>query len=172
MQLYDVTVKDADQHDIPLADYRGKVLLIVNTATGCGFTPQYEGLERLYLKYRDEGFEILDFPCNQFHNQAPGTDQEIVQFCQLTYGVSFKTFSKIDVNGPDASPLFVQLKEASAELRRAGSGGVLGKLKGVLGDEIKWNFTKFLIDREGRLVERFAPNVAPEKIAPQIESLL
>ena len=137
--------------------YKGKVLLVVNTATGCGFTPQYEGLENLYKKYKEQGLEILDFPCNQFGNQAPGTEEEIVSFCQLKYDVSFPQFAKINVNGDDADPLYKYLKDQK--------GGVLGKA-------IKWNFTKFLIDKEGNVVNRFAPITKPEDIEKEIVKLL
>lgn len=157
MSIYDYKAKDAEGQEIDLSIYKGKVLLVVNTATGCGFTPQYEGLENLYKKYQEQGFEILDFPCNQFGNQAPGTEQEITSFCQLIYGVSFKQFAKIEVNGAGEHPLYTYLKSEKG---------------GVLGDKIKWNFTKFLIDREGHVVERFAPTVTPEKIDDKIKELL
>ena len=157
MSVYDFVMKDAEGNDIPLADYKGKVLLIVNTATGCGFTPQYNGLEELYEKYRDKGFEILDFPCNQFGEQAPGTDAEITEFCTINFGVSFKQFSKIDVNGENEAPLYTYLK---------------GEKGGILGTKIKWNFTKFLVDREGNVVERYAPTVTPERMEPKITELL
>jgi glutathione peroxidase len=150
-------MKDAQGEQVDLSQYRGKVLLVVNTATGCGFTPQYEGLENLYKTYQARGFEILDFPCNQFGNQAPGTEQEIVSFCQLHYNVSFRQFAKIEVNGENESPLYTYLKSQKG---------------GVLGSKIKWNFTKFLIDREGNVVERFAPTVTPEKIEASIKELL
>lgn len=157
MELYDITVKDADGKQVSLEEYRGKVLLIVNTATGCGFTPQYKGLQELYLKYQDQGFEILDFPCNQFLNQTPGTNQEIVKFCQLNYGVTFKTFGKINVNGSDEDPLFKWLKQGS---------------RGLMGSAIKWNFTKFLISKDGKVVGRFAPTVTPDKLEQAITELL
>ncbi|MBQ1602607.1 MAG: glutathione peroxidase [Oscillospiraceae bacterium] len=157
MSIYDFTMKDAQGEQVDLSQYRGKVLLVVNTATGCGFTPQYEGLENLYKTYQARGFEILDFPCNQFGNQAPGTEQEIVSFCQLHYNVSFRQFAKIEVNGENESPLYTYLKSRKG---------------GVLGSKIKWNFTKFLIDREGNVVERFAPTVTPEKIEASIKELL
>ena len=157
MSIYDFTMKDAQGEQVDLSQYRGKVLLVVNTATGCGFTPQYEGLENLYKTYQARGFEILDFPCNQFGNQAPGTEQEIVSFCQLHYNVSFRQFAKIEVNGENESPLYTYLKSQKG---------------GVLGSKIKWNFTKFLIDREGNVVERFAPTVTPEKIEARIKELL
>ncbi|MBQ3560362.1 MAG: glutathione peroxidase [Oscillospiraceae bacterium] len=140
-----------------LEDYKGKVLLVVNTATGCGFTPQYEGLEELYEKYSEKGFDVLDFPCNQFGGQAPGTEEEIVDFCQSRYGVTFKQFAKIEVYGENESPLYTWLKKEKG---------------GVLGSKIKWNFTKFLIDRNGKVAERFAPMVTPDKIEEKIKELL
>ena len=157
MSVYDYTMKSAQGEEVSLAQYKGKVLLIVNTATGCGFTPQYEGLEKLYKAYADQGFVVLDFPCNQFGNQAPGSDSEIVSFCKLKYDVSFPQFSKIEVNGANAAPLYTYLKSQK--------GGLLTK-------DIKWNFTKFLIDREGHVVERYAPTVEPEKIEEAIKALL
>ena len=157
MELYDFTMKDTTGKDISLRDYEGKVLLIVNTATGCGFTPQYEGLEKMYKDLKGQGFEILDFPCNQFGNQAPGTDAEIVSFCKLKYDVSFQQFKKIEVNGANEAPLYTWLKKQKG---------------GVLGSAIKWNFTKFLVDRNGNVVERFAPTVTPEKIEERVKELL
>ena len=157
MGLYDFTVKDMMNKDVSLSAYKGKVLLIVNTATGCGFTPQYEGLEAMYKELNDKGFEILDFPCNQFGNQAPGTEAEISSFCKLKYDVSFPQFKKIEVNGANESPLYTWLKQQKG---------------GVFGSNIKWNFTKFLVDREGNVVERFAPTVTPEKIANKVKELL
>ena len=142
----------------PLADYRGKVLLIVNTASKCGFTPQYEGLEALYRKYKDRGLVILGFPCNQFGAQEPGDAAEIANFCSLTYDVSFPMMAKIDVNGPKAHPLYAWLK---------------GEKKGILGTEgIKWNFTKFLIDREGKVAGRFAPTATPQSLESAVEALV
>lgn len=157
MGIYDYQVKTTTDETVSMENYRGKVLLIVNTATGCGFTPQYEGLEELYKKYSEQGLEILDFPCNQFGHQAPGTDQEISDFCQLTYQTTFQTFGKIDVNGENSEPLYHFLKNEKG---------------GLLGGAIKWNFTKFLVDRKGNVVKRFAPTVEPEKIAGDIEKLL
>lgn len=157
MSIYEFEVKDEKGNPVSLEDFKGKVLLIVNTATGCGFTPQYDGLQNLYEKYQSKGFEILDFPCNQFANQAPGTEEEIVNFCQIKYGVTFKQFAKVEVNGRNEEPLFTYLKSQK---------------KGVLGDNIKWNFTKFLVDRKGNIVERFAPATAPEKIESRIAELL
>ena len=155
--IYDFTVLNTKKEPVKLEEYKGKVLLVVNTATGCGFTPQYEGLESLYKKYNDQGLVILDFPCNQFAGQAPGTEEEIVSFCQLKYNVSFPQFAKIKVNGDDAEPLYKYLKDQK--------GGVLGKA-------IKWNFTKFLIDREGNVIERYAPTTKPEDIEKDILKLL
>lgn len=157
MSVYDFTMKDAQGAEVSLADYKGKVLLIVNTATGCGFTPQYEGLQDLYEKYQAQGLEILDFPCNQFGGQAPGTEEEIVDFCQSRYGVTFKQFAKISVNGEDEHPLYTYLKSQKG---------------GFLGSKIKWNFTKFLVDREGNVVERFASTVTPQSIEDKIKELL
>ena len=157
MKIYDFKMKDIKGHEVSLSDYQNKVLLIVNTATGCGFTPQYEGLETLYKKYRDQGFEILDFPCNQFGNQAPETESEIASICKLRYDVSFKQFSKIEVNGKNETPLYTYLKEQK--------GSPLGK-------NIKWNFTKFLINRRGEVVERYAPATTPENIDSEIAKLL
>ncbi|MBP5307744.1 MAG: glutathione peroxidase [Clostridia bacterium] len=157
MSIYDFKVKDAKGNEVDLADYKGKVLLVVNTATGCGFTPQYEGLQDLYEEFGEDGFEILDFPCNQFGHQAPGTEEEIVDFCQSRYGVTFKQFAKIEVNGANESPLYTYLKSEK---------------KGVFGSNIKWNFTKFLIDREGKVIDRYAPTVTPEKIKKDVKELL
>ena len=157
MSIYELTVKDAKGSDVRLSDYKGKVLLIVNTATGCGFTPQYEGLQNLYDAYRSQGLEILDFPCNQFGHQAPGTEEEIVSFCKGRFGVTFRQFAKINVNGEDESPLYAYLKSQKG---------------GVLGSNIKWNFTKFLVDRDGHVVERYAPTVTPESIENRIKELL
>ncbi|MCM1268541.1 MAG: glutathione peroxidase [Bacteroidales bacterium] len=157
MSIYDYSVKAQNGDDVALADYRGKVLLIVNTATGCGFTPQYEGLQNLYEKYQPQGLEILDFPCNQFGHQAPGSDEEITNFCQAKYDVAFRQFKKILVNGEGEEPLYTFLKSQK---------------KGVMGNAIKWNFTKFLVDKNGTVTARFAPTVTPEKIEEQIKELL
>ncbi|MEE3395638.1 MAG: glutathione peroxidase [Candidatus Onthomonas sp.] len=157
MGIYDYTVKDAKGNDVSLKDYEGKVLLIVNTATGCGFTPQYTGLQELYKKYQAEGLEILDFPCNQFGNQAPGTEEEIVTFCTGRFGVTFKQFAKIEVNGANEAPLYAYLKSQK---------------KGMVGSNIKWNFTKFLVDRKGNVVSRFSPTTTPEQIDEKIKELL
>ncbi|MBQ2847809.1 MAG: glutathione peroxidase [Clostridia bacterium] len=157
MNIYDFKVKAQDGSDVSLADYKGKVLLIVNTATGCGFTPQYDGLQDLYEKYQPQGFEILDFPCNQFANQAPGDDGEIHSFCTGRYGITFPQFSKIDVNGKNESPLFRYLKSQKS---------------GIMGRNIKWNFTKFLVDKNGNVIDRFAPTVTPDKIESRIKECL
>ncbi len=157
MSIYDYKVKDVVGEEISLSAYEGKVLLIVNTATGCGFTPQYDGLQDLYDKYAEQGLEILDFPCNQFGHQAPGSEEEIVDFCKLRYGVTFKQFAKVEVNGANEIPLYTYLKEQK--------GGVMGK-------NIKWNFTKFLVDRKGNVVGRFAPTVKPEEIEGKIKEVL
>ena len=158
MSVYDYSAKTLDGQDVSLADYRGQVLLIVNTASKCGFTPQYEGLEALYKAYKDRGFTVLGFPCNQFGAQEPGNAEEIASFCSLTYDVTFPVMSKIDVNGADAHPLYSFLKKEQ---------------KGLLGTEaIKWNFTKFLIGRDGEVVERFAPTTKPEDLKVAVEALL
>ena len=149
MTLYDFSVKTRDGKETSLKDYEGKVLLIVNTATGCGFTPQYTGLQELYNKYKDKGFEILDFPCNQFMNQAPGSDDAIHTFCTGRFGITFPQFAKIDVNGKNEDPLYTFLKS---------------KQKGKFGSKIKWNFTKFLVTKNGDVIARFAPTDTPDKI--------
>lgn len=158
MSVYDFTVKTIRGEEQSLADYRGKVLLIVNTASKCGFTPQYKELQELYEQYRDRGFVVLGFPCNQFGHQEPGTEEEIEQFCQVNYGVTFPMFAKVDVNGENAHPLFQYLKE---------------KAPGVFGTKaIKWNFTKFLVDRNGNVVARFASQTKPSELKNEIEELL
>jgi glutathione peroxidase len=155
---YDFTAETLEGQPALLADHRGEVMLIVNTASKCGFTPQYAGLEALYRKYKDRGLVILGFPCNQFGAQEPGNAEEIASFCSLTYDVSFPMMRKIDVNGPAAHPLYAWLK---------------GQKKGVLGTQgIKWNFTKFLIDREGRVVGRFAPTATPQSLEGAVEAVL
>jgi glutathione peroxidase len=156
--VYDFTAMSLDGHEVPLADYRGRVLLIVNTASKCGFTPQYEGLEALHKSHAGKGLAVLGFPCNQFGAQEPGDAREIANFCVTTYDVTFPMFAKIDVNGPAAHPLYQYLKKAK---------------KGVLGTEgVKWNFTKFLIDRKGDVVARYAPTDKPEAIERDIRKLL
>jgi glutathione peroxidase len=156
--VYDFAVKDIHGKDQKLDQYKDKVMLIVNVASKCGFTPQYKGLESLYEKLHARGLEVLGFPCNQFGAQEPGSEKEIESFCELNYGVKFPLFAKIDVNGDGADPLYKYLKKEKP---------------GLLGSEaIKWNFTKFLVDRKGRIIERYAPNVEPQAIAPDIEKLL
>lgn len=157
MNIYDYKVKDMDNNEVSLSDYKDKVLLIVNTATGCGFTPQYAGLEAMYKKYKDKGFEILDFPCNQFLGQAPGTAEQIHTFCTSKYNISFKQFAKIEVNGKNEETLYTYLKEQQ---------------KGFGGSKIKWNFTKFLVARDGKIVKRFGPATTPEKIDKEVEKLI
>lgn len=156
--LYGIEVKTIDGATQSLGDYRGKVLLIVNVASKCGFTPQYDGLEALYQAYGSRGFAVLGFPCDQFGNQEPGNEATIRQFCTLNYGVTFPLFAKIEVNGAAAHPLYLLLKKAAP---------------GILGTEaIKWNFTKFLVDRDGAVRERYAPTDKPDSLAPAIEALL
>ena len=156
--LGDFTVKTNRGEPLDLSEKLGTVLLVVNTASKCGFTPQYDGLEELYKSYKDRGFEVLGFPCNQFGAQEPGSADEISEFCKVNFGVTFPLMDKIEVNGPDAAPLFDWMK---------------GEAPGLMGSKsIKWNFTKFLIDREGNVVKRYAPTDKPESIAKDIEKLL
>jgi glutathione peroxidase len=158
MNIFDYTATGLDGTPVDLARYRGKVLLIVNTASECGFTPQYKGLEQVYQQFRDQGVEVLAFPCNQFRGQEPGTEAEIGAFCEKNFGVSFPLFAKVNVNGDNAHPLFKQLKKDAP---------------GVLGSEaIKWNFTKFLIRKDGRVYKRYAPATAPLQMTSDIEKLL
>ncbi|WP_240222183.1 glutathione peroxidase [Rheinheimera hassiensis] len=156
--VHQYKVKDASGNEIDLSQYRGKVLLVVNTASQCGFTPQYKELEQLHQKYKDKGLVILAFPCNQFGGQEPGSDNEIQQFCELNYGVSFPVMAKLAVNGPDASPLFEHLKDSARGLMKTRA--------------IKWNFTKFLINKQGDVVKRYAPRTKPASIAASVEDLL
>jgi glutathione peroxidase len=156
--IYDFSAKAIDGSEVRLDRYRNKVLLIVNTASKCGFTPQYEGLEKLHEELSDRGLAILGFPCNQFGQQEPGNAEEIASFCRLTYDVKFPMFARIDVNGADAHPLYTWLKSQA---------------KGLLGSEgIKWNFTKFLVDRDGKVIDRYAPTTKPKAIRADIEKLL
>ncbi|MDR3318505.1 MAG: glutathione peroxidase [Clostridiales bacterium] len=155
MGIYDFTVLDWEGKAVALADYRGKALLVVNTATRCGFTPQYKGLQELYDKYRDKGLEILDFPCNQFLRQAPGSNKEIHEFCELKYHIRFGQFDKIEVNGKNEAPLYTFLKKERGE-----------------GAKIKWNFTKFLVNKVGTVTNRFESRVKPQDIEADIEALL
>ena len=155
--IYDFTATASNGQEINFKDFEGKVLLIVNTASKCGFTPQFDGLEKLNEKYRDRGLVIIGFPCNQFAHQDPGTDSEIEGFCRLNYGVTFQIMKKVDVNGKDAHPIFKYLRSQT---------------KGLLGDKVKWNFTKFLVSKNGKTIKRFAPTVEPEKLEKDIEALL
>lgn len=158
MSIYDIEVKDINGQAITMSKYKDKVILIVNVASKCGFTNQYEGLELLHQKYSNQGLAVLGFPCNQFLSQEPGTEEEIKEFCSLTFGVKFDMFSKIDVNGENTHPLYKYLKENS---------------KGILGtDAIKWNFTKFLVDKNGKVIKRYAPSTKPSEIEEDIVSLL
>ena len=157
MGLPEIALRRASGAAEVLTDYQGRVLLVVNVASRCGFTPQYGGLQSLYDDYNARGLEILAFPCNQFGHQEPGSEAEITQFCQSEYRVSFPLFGKTDVNGAAAHPIFIWLKQAK---------------RGLIGSDIRWNFTKFLVDAQGRVQERFAPTTGPEKIRPSIESLL
>lgn len=178
--VYDFIVKDRQGKSVSLSEYEGKVLLIVNTATGCGFTPHYGDLEAMYEKFRGQGFEILDFPCNQFANQAPGSDDEIHQFCTLKYATEFPQFKKIEVNGEQAEPLY-EFLAAEKPFQGFGKGlkkAALSKFANMnnkkYGDKayIKWNFTKFLINRQGRVIARFEPTVDMEKVREAVEEAL
>ncbi|WP_055069976.1 glutathione peroxidase [Clostridium massiliamazoniense] len=157
MGFYDLSAVKMNGQNVSMEEYKGKVLLIVNTASKCGFTPQLAGLEELYKEYKDRGFEVLGFPCNQFANQDPGTNKEISEFCLLNYGVSFSMFEKIDVNGENTHPIYKYLKKEA---------------KGVMGEKIKWNFTKFLVDSKGNVIKRYGSMIKPEKIKSDIEKLL
>ena len=179
MSIYDYKVKTRSGEDLDLAGLKGKVMLIVNTATGCGFTPQYEGLEKLYKAYHEKGLEILDFPCNQFAGQAPGSDEEIHEFCTLKYNTTFDQLAKIDVNGENESPLFTYLKEQAPTeeikgLKDKMTMKAVAKLSSSTKKEsdIKWNFTKFLVDRDGNVVKRYIPTVKPEDIEADIAKII
>ena len=178
--IYDFKVRKRDGGEVSLADYKGKVLLIVNTATGCGFTPQYDGLERLYRKYHEKGLLILDFPCNQFGHQAPGTDDEIHEFCTAKYDTSFDQFAKIEVNGDKAEPLYEYLKSEIAEdpepsgMKNKLAMKAIAKLPGVSHEQgfIKWNFTKFLVARDGKVMYRFEPTDEPGAMEEKVKELV
>ena len=178
--VYDFTVKDRKGGEVSLAEYSGKVLLIVNTATGCGFTPHYEPLEAMYRDLKEKGFEILDFPCNQFANQAPGDADEIHSFCTLKFGADFPQFAKIDVNGENAAPLFAFLatEKPFAGFGKGLKNAALNRFAGMnnkqFGDKayIKWNFTKFLVDREGKVVARFEPTADMKDVRAAVEAIL
>ena len=179
MTVYDFSVKDRQGNDFPLDQYRGKVLLIVNTATGCGFTPQYEELENSYEELKDEGFELLDFPCNQFMNQAPGTDEEINNECKMRFGTTFPRFKKIDVNGENAIPLYKWLTENTVFQGFEGKMATMMKLMAKARDKdyknngkIKWNFTKFVIDRNGEIAARFEPTADLAAVKAKIKEVL
>lgn len=178
--VYDFSVKDRKGNAVSLSEYRGKVLLIVNTATGCGFTPHYTPLEAMYKDFKDDGLEILDFPCNQFANQAPGDEEEIHQFCTLKFGTDFPQFAKIDVNGETADPLFAFLA-TEKPFEGFGKGlknAALNKFADMnnkkYGDKayIKWNFTKFLVDREGNVIRRFEPTFDMDQVRKEVEAIL
>lgn len=180
MGIYDYKVKKRNGEELDIASLKGKVLLIVNTATGCGFTPQYEGLEKLYAEYHDKGLEILDFPCNQFGHQAPGSDDEIHEFCTAKYKTTFDQLAKVEVNGDKAEPIWVYLKEQIAEdpepkgMKNKLAMKAIAKIPGASKEKgfIKWNFTKFLVDREGKVVGRFGPTDTPEEMEAKIKELM
>lgn len=181
MTIYDFKATDIDGNEVSLSHYKGKAMLVVNTASKCGFTPQYEDLQRLYDQYREQGFEILGFPCNQFMNQEPGTGEDIKGFCSLNYGVSFPLFDKVDVNGSEAHPLFKYLK-ANSPFKGLDLNHPTGKILDAMlkekypeytvGNEIRWNFTKFLIDRQGNVVQRFESTDQPMDIEPHVKEVL
>ena len=181
MNIYDFNVKNTEGAEVSLKDYAGKVILIINSATECGFTPQYDSLQDLFEKYSDEGFVILDFPCNQFGHQAPGSDEEIVSFCDSTYGITFPIFSKIKVNGSDENPLYTYLKSQKGFAGFAPEHPLTPMLESMLeradanyakSSDIKWNFTKFLIDQQGNVIERFEPTTDIAIVEEQIAELL
>ena len=179
MSVYDYSIVDRNGKNIKLNEYKGKVLIFVNTATGCGFTPQYEGLEKLYNKYHEKGLEIIDVPCNQFGNQAPGTDDEIHEFCSLKYNTSFDQFAKADVNGENELPLYTYLKEQIKEDRINGMKNKMAikaieKISKTIKNDgdIKWNFTKFLVDKDGNVVERYSPTFKPEDMEETIKKII
>lgn len=181
MNIYDFSAEKLNGQTVSLSDYKGEVLLVVNTASKCGFTPQYEGLEKLYKANKDKGFEILGFPCNQFLEQEPGSSDEIKSFCKLNYGVTFPLFAKIDVRGPKASPIYDYLKNAAPfkglDLSVEGARVIEGVLKDkypelLEGNDIKWNFTKFLIGKNGEVVGRFEPYITPEDLQKELDKLL
>lgn len=157
MNFYDYFAKNIDGKEVSMSDYKGKVVLVVNTASKCGFTPQLKELEELYKEYKDLGVEILGFPCNQFLNQEPGNNEEVKNFCQINYGVTFNMFEKIDVNGSNTHPIYKYLKDQE---------------RGLLTNDIKWNFTKFLIDKEGNVIKRYSPTTSPLKIKNDIEKMI
>ena len=179
MSIYDYSVKNRNGEDISISQFKGKVLIIVNTATGCGYTPQYEGLEKLYKEYHDKGLEILDFPCNQFGKQAPGTDEEIHEFCQFKYNTSFDQFTKIEVNGENESPLYTFIKnEIKEDIIEGTKNKITMKPVEKISStckkdgDIKWNFTKFLVDKEGNVIERYSPTFKPEDMEEEIKKLI
>ena len=179
MSIFEYSIVDRNGKKISLNEYKGKVLIIVNTATGCGFTPQYEGLEKLYKQYHESGLEIIDIPCNQFGNQAPGTDDEIHEFCALKYNTSFDQFTKADVNGGNELPLYTYLKEQIKDDKIDGMKNKMA-MKAVekiskttkKDGDIKWNFTKFLVDREGNVIERYSPTFKPEDMEEDIKRII
>ncbi|MBQ3474992.1 MAG: glutathione peroxidase [Bacilli bacterium] len=179
MSIFDYSIVDRNSKKVSLKEYKGKVLIIVNTATGCGFTPQYEGLEKLYKEYHDKGLEIIDIPCNQFGNQAPGSDDEIHEFCALKYNTSFDQFSKADVNGENELELYTYLKEQIKEdtiegMKNKMAMKAIDKISKTAkkDGDIKWNFTKFLVDKEGNVVGRYSPTFKPENMEDKIKELL
>lgn len=180
MNIYDLTVKAQDGSEVALSDYQGKTLLIVNTATGCGFTPQYEELQNIYNEFKDQGLEILDFPCNQFGEQTPGSDEEIHSFCTGRFGITFPQFSKVDVNGENAIPLFKWLTDNTTfeGFDKTPTGLMMSQLLKKIDKDyknnssVKWNFTKFLVDKNGKIVARFEPMTPLKKVKAKIQEIL
>jgi glutathione peroxidase len=173
MSVYDYSIKNLNGEDVSLEKYKGKVLLIVNTASKCGYTPQYEGIEALYEKYNAQGFEVIDLPCNQFLSQAPGSSQELAEFCKLNFNTKFETFAKVKVNGKDAIDLYKYLKEVKPHDETPGEENHTPTIKNkLMGSKIKWNFTKFIIDKNGEVYGRYGSRIEPDKLESVIEKLL
>lgn len=173
MSVYEFKAVKNDGTEVALEEYKGKVLLIINSATGCGFTPQYDDLQDMYEELKEKGLEILDFPCNQFANQAPGSDEEIASFCSGRYGITFPLFKKVEVNGENAHPLFTYLKSQQKTKDKGMTVKMLSKFSGTSKtDDIHWNFTKFLVDREGNVVDRFEPSHKMKDVKKKIEAIL
>lgn len=173
MSIYNYSIKNIKNEDVSLSKFKGKVLLIVNTASKCGYTPQYEGLEKLYDQYHDKGFDIIDLPCNQFMSQAPGSNKELAEFCRINFNTRFETFAKVKVNGKDAIDLYKYLREIKPHDELPGEEGHKITIKDkLMGSKIKWNFTKFLIDQEGHVYGRYGSRIEPYRLEESIEKLL
>jgi len=173
MSVYKYSIKNIKNEDVSLEKYKGKVLLIVNTASKCGYTPQYESIQALYQKYNKDGFEVIDLPCNQFLSQAPGTNKDLAEFCKVNFNTQFETFAKVKVNGKDAIELYKYLKEVKPYDETPGEENVKPSIKNkLLGSKIKWNFTKFIVDKDGNVYGRYGSRVKPEQLEPIIKKLL